>query len=514
MSFFTGAAFDRDCTLDADVCVVGSGAGGAHVAQRLAAAGKRVVVLEAGGLHTSDTFDLHEANMIPRLYEGGGVRHSEDGSVAVLQGRAVGGTTVVNWTTCYRTPQRTFDHWAEHHGVTGPTSAALTPHFERVERRLGVEPVLLSQVNLNNRVIWEGARRLGWEAHLMRRNVKRCAQSGYCGMGCPVDAKQSMLVTMLPEAVRCGASVYANAHAERVLTTGRRVTSVIAHVHDPETDKPKGCTLTVRAACTVLSAGGINSPAILLRSGIDPNGRTGKRTFLHPVAGIIGEHTEEIRGFSGAPQAVGSQQFEVRGDRMGFTIEAAPVFPAGAAGFASCSGAALRALMARLSHLSITIAFGHDGFHLEDPDEGGTVGVDARGRPAFHYRWTPRLREYLLAANLRLAELVLAGGADRVTTLHTDPVMLGGVDQLSRIRSASFERLYYPLSSAHVMGGCAMGPDPDQAVVDDRDLRHHFFDNLFVIDGSVFPTSVGANPQLSIYALASWAAERLAQRFG
>jgi choline dehydrogenase-like flavoprotein len=181
--------------------------------------------------------------------------------MAILQGRAVGGTTVVNWTTCFRTPERVMQHWAEHHGVEGLTHEALVPHWEEIERRLNVQQMRLDQVNANNLVTWRGLDALGWHKDLLFRNVKNCAHTGYCGMGCVIDAKQSMLVTYIPEAVRAGAEVYANAWVERLTFDGRHVTGVIARVRNPVTDAFNDRTITVRARVTVLAGGAINSPS-------------------------------------------------------------------------------------------------------------------------------------------------------------------------------------------------------------------------------------------------------------
>jgi len=247
MSIHTGRGIESDLSLECDVCVVGSGAGGAVVAQRLATAGKSVVVLEDGGFHSSDTFDLTERNMFARLYQEGGARATADQSMAILQGRAVGGTTVVNWTTCFRTPERVMQFWAEHHGVEGISHEALVPHWARIEERLNVVQMRLDQVNRNNMVTWRGLEALGWHKDLLSRNVKGCAHTGYCGVGCVIDAKQSMLVTFIPEAVAAGAEVYANAWVERIEVDGRHCTGVVARVRDPRSDRPSGHTITVRA---------------------------------------------------------------------------------------------------------------------------------------------------------------------------------------------------------------------------------------------------------------------------
>lgn len=514
MPVYTGSDIKTDTTLECDVCIVGSGAGGAHVAQRLATRGKRVIVLEEGSFHPSERFDMTELNMMKALYQEGGSRQTADGSLKILQGRAVGGTTVVNWTSCLRTPERVWEHWREHHGVEGPSYAALTPHWEQVEKRLNVIKMKLEQVNKNNLVIYNGAHKLGWKADLLHRNVKNCAHTGYCGMGCPIDAKQSMLITMLPEAVKSGADIYANASVVRITRDKRKCTGVVAHLRDPATDKPNGITLTVKGKVTVLSGGAINTPALLLRSEIDANGRTGMRTFFHPTVGAIGVHEERIEPYTGSPQYVHVDQFVDRGrDKMGMLLEAAPGFPMLTSGSSTIFGAEKQAIMDLLPHSSITITLLHDGFDLDNYDDAGMVTVRSDGAPRVDYKWTPRFVEGL-REGLRNAMLVqLAGGAKQVISGH--PLYARTPDEVNKVvDAATYEPNRLPVFSAHVMGGCPMGTNERKSIVDSRTLRHHGFDNMFVIDGSVYPTSVTVNPQLSIYGLASWASQFVLQAVG
>lgn len=512
MTIHTGAHVDHDLTLECDVCIVGSGAGGAVVAQRLATAGKSVIVLEDGGFHASDTFDLTERNMFARLYQEGGGRATVDQSMSILQGRAVGGTTVVNWTTCFRTPASVMQHWAEHHGVEGITHEALEPHWARIEQRLNVQQMRLDQVNRNNMVTWRGLDALGWHKDLLYRNVKNCAHTGYCGVGCVIDAKQSMLVTFLPEAVQAGAEIYANAWVERIEVDGRRCTGVVARVRDPRTDRPSGHTITVRAHATVLSGGAINTPAILLRSGIDPSGRTGKRTFFHPAVGAVGVHADHVRPFQGSPQYVYSDQFRERESGMTFLIEGAPLFPMGGGGFLRTLGAERQASMELLPYTSVTGVLLHDGFDTRDPDEGGTITVSAGGRPEIHYKWTERLMEGFREATRASLRVQLAAGARQVSS-HS--IYATTEDEIDRgIAAARWGATELPVFVAHCMGGCAMGTDERTSVVDSRTLRHHALDDVFVIDGSVFPTSCSVNPQISIYGLASWGAEHVREMLG
>ncbi len=513
MTFHVGSDVPRDTTIRCDVCIVGSGAGGAVVAERLAKRGKKVVVLEDGGLHTSKTFDLTERNMVPRLYQEGGGRQTVDASMMIAQGRAVGGTTVVNWTTCFRTPERVMSHWAEHHGVEGLSHDALVPHWEEVERRIGVVKMQLDQVNANNMVTWRGLERLSWHKDLISRNVRNCAHSGYCGMGCAIDAKQSMLVTFLPDAVRAGADVYANAWVERIERSGRRITKVVARMRDPETDRKNGITLIVEAKVTVLSGGAINSPAVLLRSEIDTNGRTGTRTFTHPAFGGVGVHAERIDPFVGSPQYVYSDEFIDRQGKMGFILEGGPMFPMLMGGFANVLGDERQAQMQLLPWCSLTAAICGDGFDVSNPEEGGRVSLKSDGNPKLEYPFTEHLRDGLREATRAVLKIQLAGGAKQAWSSH--PVYARTLEEVDRVvDSASYDPCRVGIFVAHVMGGCGMGKDPAKSVVDSRTLRHHELDNLFVVDGSVYPTSLTVNPQLSIYGLASWASQHVAGAVG
>lgn len=509
MAIHLGTSVRQDTTVDCDVCIVGSGAGGSVLAERLATQGKRVVVLEDGGYHPSRTFDLREKSMVPRLYQEGGGRATADGSMGIAQGRAVGGTTVINWTTCFRTPERVFEFWQEHHGVDGFTHAALVPHWERIEQRLGVVKMRLDQVNLNNMVTYRGLERLGWHKDLLSRNVRNCAHTGYCGVGCAIDAKQSMLVTYLPDAIRAGAELYANAWVERIVRDGRKITSVVARIRHPETDAITETTLTVRAKVTVLSGGAINTPAILLRSEIDGNGRTGARTCLHPAIGAFGAHEERTDPFIGSPQYVYSDQYATRrGGEMTFLMEGAPIFPMMTGGYLAVLGQERQAAMELMPHLSLTGALLHDGFEIGNADDAGRVSLKENGQPKVDYPFTPRLREALKTATKALMQVQLAGGAKQVWSSH--PAYVRSADEIDRaLERVSFEPARISIFVAHVMGGCAMGRDPATSVVDSRSMRHHELDNLFVVDGSVYPTSVTVNPQIGIYGLASWASEHV-----
>ncbi len=501
-----------DVDVPCDVAIVGTGAGGAITSRALSQAGAKVVMFEEGGHHTSRDFDMQEATAYPMLYQEQGNRASADLAITVLQGRSVGGGTTVNWTTSFRTPPHVLEHWRARFGVEGLTEAALTPHWEEIERYLGIEEVPEGFVNQNNGKLWEGLGKLGWKRQRIRRNVRGCMSSGYCGMGCPIDAKQSMLITAIPDAVKAGATVYTRCRVETLEAQGARVTAVHGRVIDPDTLQPTGRWVHARPKIAVLSGGALNSPAVLLRSRIgNESGQVGRRTFLHPTLATVGLFREPVEGYYGAPQSVSSHELAERGDKMGLFFEAAPVHPMLAAIALNSFGREHREQIRRLPFTSALISLCIDGFG--EGEEGGTVTLRHDGLPKLDYPFTPRFEEAARTALRSAARILLAAGAEAVRSLHNDPVVLKSEADLPRLDAAPFGPNLLSVFTAHQMGGCAMGGDPGRSVVR-SDLRHHHVDNLFVVDGSVFPTSLGVNPQLSIYGLASWAAPHVLAALG
>jgi choline dehydrogenase-like flavoprotein len=418
----------------------------------------------------------------------------------------------VNWTTCFRTPEHVLEHWRTRHGVTGFSPAELAPHFAAVEERLSIAEIPLEESNRNNRLLYDGCKALGLDAHATRRNVKRCMKSGYCGMGCPVDAKQSMLVTYLPDAVQKGATVLHHCRVDRIVLEAGRAAAAECTILDEEL-RPTGRRLTLRAKRFVVSAGAINSPALLLRSGLGGAGSPlGRRTFLHPVVGVTGHYEEPVEPYYGAPQSVASHALAHRGDEVGLFLESAPIHPALAASSLPGFGEPHRRAMLDLSRLTAHIALAIDGF---SPDEtGGTVALRPSGAPLLDYPLPPRIWRALREGAKTLARVNLAAGAKAVNTGHDPSVEVRSQADLARIDAAPFEVGRVTVYSAHVMGGCAMGGDAASSVVRVGDLRHHTVENLHVVDGSVLPTSLGVNPQETIYGLAHLVAERLHAAWG
>ncbi|MET0204198.1 MAG: GMC family oxidoreductase N-terminal domain-containing protein, partial [Casimicrobiaceae bacterium] len=237
---------ERDLALDADVVIAGSGAGGGTAAEILARAGLRVVLLEEGPLRSSRDFRMQEREAYPDLYQESASRKTADKAINILQGRCVGGGTTVNWTSSFRTPPATLSFWEREYGLREFSTEAMTPWFERMEARLSIVPWTVAP-NANNAVLARGASNLGMVTTAIRRNVKGCWNLGYCGMGCPTNAKQSMLVTTIPHALDVGATLVTRVRAERLVVEGDRVDRLEAVALDAGGTTPTARRITVRA---------------------------------------------------------------------------------------------------------------------------------------------------------------------------------------------------------------------------------------------------------------------------
>lgn len=502
--------------LDCDVAIVGSGAGAGITAELLTRAGVSVILVEEGPLRTSTDFRQLESDAYPQLYQDSAARKTADKAITILQGRCVGGSTTVNWTSSFRTPPATLGHWVDTHGLADCSAERMAPWFEAIERRLGIVPWPVLP-NENNAALRRGGEALGIPVHPIPRNVRACWNLGSCGMGCPTNAKQSMLVTCVPAALDAGARLLVQTRVVSLTIADGRVTGLQAQPVSlngtPRTDAP---ALQIRARHVVVAGGAINTPALLLRSGVpDPHRRLGSRTFLHPVVLSAATFDRRIEGWAGAPQSVYSDHFldtlPLDGP-IGFKLEAPPIHPViyttTYAGFGPEQAVRLR----QLPHTQVLIALMRDGFHADSP--GGRVSVARDGTPRLDYPINAYLLDGARRALLAMAELQFAAGAQAVTPVHEGagpyPTWRAAREALQSLPLAP---LVTRIVSAHVMGGCAMSADPARGVVR-PDGVHWQVPNLSVHDGSVFPTSIGANPQVSVYAQAARMATGLARALG
>lgn len=496
-----------------DVAIVGSGAGAGISAEVLTRAGLKVVLVEEGPLKSSSDFRQRESEAYPSLYQDSASRKTADKAISILQGRCVGGSTTVNWTSSFRTPESTLGFWQQRFGLQEYTRAALAPYFEQAERRLHISP-WLAPPNENNALLQRGAEKLGIPASVIARNVKGCWNLGSCGMGCPTNAKQSMLVTTIPAALDQGATLLVQTRAEQLVLAGGKAQALhcVAVLPNGAPTTPAQTT-TIVATHFVLAGGAINSPAVLLRSKApDPHGLLGTRTFLHPVVMSAAVLEQRVEGWAGAPQTVYTDHYletQPIDGPIGFKLEAPPLHPVILATTLPGHGQAQADLLAKFPHTHVLLALLRDGFHEQAP--GGRVRLRSDGSALLDYPLTDFVMQGARRALLAMAELQFASGAQEVLPVHEMARPYGSWRQAREaIQALPMKPMLTKVVSAHVMGGCAMAAGEAQGVVR-GDGRHWQIENLSVHDGSVFPTSVGANPQLSIYGITNRMAQGLAQ---
>ena len=480
-------------TLDCDVCVVGSGAGGAVAAFEAANAGRSVVVLERGPAWSETDLIPREAEGSARLFWDRGLAATEDLGIVLFAGRALGGGTVVNWMTSLRLPDDIRGEW-EALGAD-EMGAELDEHYAAVEERIEVNTDE-SLRNAQNDALARGLDALGKPWSVIPRNARGCGDCGHCGYGCRAGAKRSSARTYLADAVARGARVVADCEARTITTANGTVTGVTAIVGERR--------IIVRAGRVVLAGGAIGTPALLLRSGLGgPN--AGRRLFLHPVPAVFARYADPIRMWSGVPQSVVSDAFARLDGTYGFRLEVPPVLPGvAAAGEVWRSAAQHRETMRALDHFAAFIPIVRDR-------EPGRVHVDRDGAALVSYAVRGADRAMCARAIVETTRVHLAAGAREVRTFHTRSLAIepgGDIDAFAAaVAARGVAANTVGMFSAHQMGTAGMGSghdsvsDPDGAV---RGVR-----GLHVADASAFPNASGVNPMLTVMALARRNARRM-----
>ena len=495
-----------DLVAEAEVCVIGSGGGGAVVAAELAEGGRDVVVLEQGHHWPARDFTQREEQMLPRLFEQAGMRQTVDGGVTILQGRNLGGSTVHNLCYAFRTPPAILKMWREEHGLPELSDAALEPSFRRVERSLKVKPIREDEVNSLNRLLRSGAQRLGYSGFVTDHNREGCVRAGYCLLGCSYNAKQSMLVTYVPRADRAGARIFANARAERIEVDGGRVRRVLGRVADHD-GSPLG-SIEVTAKVVVLAAGAVASPDLLLRSGLGGDA-VGRHLHLHPSVMAAGFWDEPIHAYRGIPQSFYTDEFIdlERDPHEGTVLMPIAGFPVLSAVSLPGFGAEHSALMRDFDKMGGLLAL------LHDRSEGRVESGSSPTRPRSSYALDAGERRQLAAGLRHCTEVLFAAGARRVVVPYLrGPLLLERGDDLAQLDGFEVDVGSVPIASTHPQSTCRMGGDPDRSVVDAWGACHGVR-GLFVADMSVFPTSLGAPPQITTAALADRTARHILARW-
>lgn len=478
-----------------DACVIGSGAGGAPVAKELAEGGMRVAILEEGEWWDTDSFDARPREMMGRLYRDAGQLATVGVPPILLPlGRAVGGTTLVNSGTCFRTPARVLERWQREFGLHELTAEELDSYFRRVERELNVSQVPPRLAGRNAELVRRGAEALGLSGDYIYRNVRGCVGSGVCAYGCPSGAKQHAGITFIPRAWAAGATTYTGTRAERLELRGGRIAAVEASTRG-------GGTLRVECDVAVVACGAIHTPLFLRRQGLGGrrgggrSGQLGRNLSIHPATAVRAVFDEPVGMWDGVPQ---SYYIDALADR-GIVFEGIAGPPDHAAMSIPRGGAEHRELMLRAAHQS------QFGVMVCDSSRGRVR--ELFGRPQVRYDLSAQDADRFRLGIETLVDVYWAAGAREVI------VPIAGVPTLRAgdsgpLRSHRGSPRDFLLMAFHPLGTARAGADADHAVVD-ADLAVHGMKGLYVADASVVPSSLGVNPQITIMALATRMAFRL-----
>ena len=489
-----GEDWEDDEELECDVVVVGTGAGGAIVGKELAEEGHAVVFVEEGPLYRRDAFNGSGITATSKFYRGHGTVASVGNAVMpILMGKLVGGSTAINTGSSYRTPTWILDEWCEQLGTDQLTMPRLQRHFERVERHISIGPGEDKLIGPIGPLVAKGCEKLGWSHFKILRNAPDCDGMGCCDWGCPSGARLSMDVTYIPKALERGALLITEAEATEVVIENGKAVGIVAH------SAVKRKKIRIRAQAVVLAGGAVPTPLMLLKQGIcNSSGQLGRNLSVHPGVPASAEFDEPIEAYKHIPQGVGVDQFHREGQLIvgvGLDINmASSAYPV--------NGRRWTEFMDKYDRI------GTMGVLVKDATRNGRVRVGPGGRPLITYWLQKEDLRQLRQATTRIFQMFFAAGAKRCYALgHNMPTIENHRDlEAYRCRTPSPSDFVFTVF--HPLGTAQMGHDPHTSVVS-LDHETHDVKHLFIVDGSTVPGPTAVNPQLTIMAMATRAAERI-----
>lgn len=499
-----GRDHQGDLHVECDVAVVGTGAGGAVIAKHLSEAGHAVAMFEEGGHIRADEF----ARMRPSETMRHGWRETgltatvpigDSPLINVMMGRVVGGSSVMTGGVCFRIPEPVLEEWRRDHGLSQFTPEAMEPFYADVERTVHVEEVPIEMRSRSTQLFGEGAKKRGFELEKMRRNTHGCVGWATCNFGCPEGAKMNVQMSYLPDAMKHGTRVHSDCLIERVLIQRGRAVGLEGRVLNGRKGGP-GARLTVRARRVVLAASAYFTPLILMRSGIGRRSKQlGRNLTLHPAFRVMARFEERVEGWRGALQSAFSTHYESEGVQLNSVFTPPSILAATMPGI----GSVHQRRVLQVPHLAMFGANLHDA-------AGGVVRRGLGREPFVTYRMGSRDRHTARRALQICAELFFEAGAKEVflPILGSDGM---SPDEFRRFDLEHVKAGRLECTSQHPLGTCRMGTSSEHSIVD-PDARVWDVQELFVADGSITPTSLGVNPQLSIMTLATQIAWKLRER--
>lgn len=497
-------SLESDTVLECDVLIIGSGSGGGVVAAQLSAAGKDVLVVEKGRYSPRHALTMQEFPMLNQHFESGALLATKTGSVSILAGSTVGGGSAINWAGSLRTPDYVLEEWAKDYNNPHFTSPAYQKGFEYIEKRNSISTQF--EHNPQNQSLWEAAKNLGWRTEAIPMNMrfpegvssdKAWQASGFSCLGDAHGIKQGGQETFLRDATRDGARLLAHTHIEKITTEQGNATGAIGHYTAQNGQK---FTVQIRAKKVVVSAGALHTPVLLLKSGLS-HPQIGRNLYLHPVIPTAAFYPKDILPWYGPMMSVIVKEFEQLNGNWGHRLECPPIHPGLGASSMSWEGSEqLKTSLMQLRHLVVHICLVRDKF-------GGRVTVGKKsGQPVLHYEVHPFDRAHLIHAMQRSAEAHVAAGAEQISIFHNQPLHFypaKGSDLnafQTQIAQKNWGSNHVGVFSAHQMGTCGMGGNDNSPVQPNGETRE--IKGLYVADSSLFPSASGANPMLSVQALA------------
>ncbi|MBU6161928.1 MAG: GMC family oxidoreductase [Myxococcales bacterium] len=497
------ADYRTNKVFDTDILIIGTGAGGAVVGAELAEAGFDVTFVEEGSYVPTSSFSPYSSWSVSRLYrDGGATVILGRPPIPYMEGRAVGGSTVINGGMCYRAPEDILGDWQKVTGSRDLGPEAMESLFERVEKTVHAKRHHVAAVGNDSRLMAAGARHMGWKVEINSRNQESCVGANNCVLGCPTGAKQSTLVTYMPRAMQAGARLLTEVRIHRLrIQNGRCVGAVGRAVH-PETRKAD-TRVEIRARAVVVACGGVQTPNLLLRHRVGrPSGQLGRNFLCHPNAKVLAVYPHEVNAWQGVNQWCQIREFHNEG--ILFAENFVP--PSALAASIPYHGQKAWELMQRYNHMVMS------GVLVEDSKPGRIHrGLFGTAMPV--YNITDYDHQRFLKGIRLLASMHFEMGAEQVILPFLNQPVARSIDDLKDIERLQTKAETLELFTVHLMGTARMGSRPEESVVD---LSGQLWDlpGAYVADASLFPTAIGVNPQITIMALATRIAGRLIDNRG
>lgn len=494
----------KNVTVSCDVCVVGSGAGGAVVAKELAEVGLKVVLIEEGGYYTTKDFAVDDTiGATAKLYrDGGATVIMGHPNIMYAEGRCVGGSTTINGGMCWRTPEKIMKRWQWERGLADFTPNKMDSYFSRVEGIIHAKAMIPEARNRDGELLRDGGMKLGYKVNANIRAQDKCVGANMCITGCPTGAKQATILNYIPMFLQSGGDLFCNCRVSRVVTKRGRAVGVEGRFIDPITKKAVR-KLKVHSKIVVSSCGAVQTPSLLMRSRVrDERKLLGSNLIVHPNAKVLAVFNEEVKAWSGVNQGYQITEYFDEGILMAIQF-----VPPGIMALAlPLEGQALlKTLHEEFNHLVL------GGALIEDTGSG-RIRNGPFGTVFPTYNLNERDFHQAIRAVALLSEVFFAAGARKCYLPFLNMTELRSVDDIPKIYQTAIKPHDLELMTVHLMGTAQMGSRPEYSVVNPYGEFHNV-KGLFVADASVFPTSIGVNPQVTIMALATRTAAHIVENF-